>query len=87
MESCVRLGKKTLPKVDFYVFAQTNSLTRKHTIIPDSDMPPNLYVIDVKTVKKYKKTDKKGNQYLLLSSFKDRNIYKDDWDSIKKFIK
>ena len=50
-------------------------------------MPPNLYVIDVKTVKKYKKTDKKGNQYLLLSSLKDRNIYKDDWGSIKKFIK
>lgn len=86
-DSSFRLGKKTLPKVDFYVFAQTNSLTRKHAIIPDSDMPPNLYVIDVKTVKKYKKTDKKGNQYLLLSSLKDRNIYKDDWGSIKKFIK
>ncbi len=86
-DSSFRLGKKTLPKVDFYVFAQTNSLARNYAIIPDSDMPPNLYVIDIKTVKKYKKTDKKGNQYLLLSSLKNGNIHKDDWDSIKKFIK
>ena len=36
--------------------------------------------LEQKTVKKYKKTDKKGNQYLLLSSLKDRNIYKDRVD-------
>jgi len=81
------LNKEDKTKSDFYVFAQTNALTKDHKVIPDSEMKPNLYVLDLKTVNKYKKIDKKGNPYLLLSSVIDREKYLEDWDIIRKFLK
>ena len=40
-----------------------------------------------KVVNKYKKIDKKGTPYLLLSSLPDKEQYLEDWDQIRKFLK
>ena len=86
-DSSFYLNKDYKTKSDFYVFAQTNSLTRDYKVIPDSESRPNLFVLDLKTVNKYKKIDKKGGPYLLLSSLPDKEQYLEDWDQIRKFLK
>jgi hypothetical protein len=74
-DSSFYLNKDDKTKSDFYVFAQTNSMTRDYKIISDSESRPNLYVLDLKTVMKYRKIDKKGTPYLLLSSLPNREEY------------
>ena len=82
------LGKKNFKtKSDFYVFAQTNSMTKDNRIIPDSELGPNLYILDLNSVLKYRKIDKTGNPYLLLSTLPSREQYKEDWNQIRKFLK
>ena len=86
-DSSFYLNKDYKTKSDFYVFAQTNSLTVDYKVIPDNESRPNLFVLDQKTVNKYKKIDKKGLPYLLLSSLPDKEQYLENWDQIKKFLK
>tara|TARA_Y100000991_G_C21715362_1_gene239776 strand:+ start:83 stop:538 length:456 start_codon:yes stop_codon:yes gene_type:complete len=81
------LNKDYKTKSDFYVFAQTNSLTKDHKIIPDSELRPNLYILDLNTVMKYRKLDKKGTPYLLLPSLPHREKYIEDWNQIRQFLK
>lgn len=85
-DSSFYLNKDDKTKSDFYVFAQTNSMTRDYKIIPDSESRPNLYVLDLKTVMKYRKVDKKGSPYFLLSSIPDKDLYRENWDQIRKFL-
>ena len=86
-DSSFYLNKDSKIKSEFYVFAQTNSLTRDYKVIPDSESSPNLFVLDLKTVNKYKRTEKKGTPYLLLSSLPDKEQYREEWDQIRKFLK
>ena len=88
-DSSFYLNKDDKTKSDFYVLAQTNALKRVKgvpVIIPDSEKKSNLYVVDLKTVEKYKKIDKKGTPYLLISNIpKEKHL--ENWDLIKKFLK
>lgn len=86
-DSSFYLNKDSKIKSDFYVFAQTNSLTRDYKVIPDNESSPNLFVLDLKTVNMYQRIDKKGTPYLLLSSLPDKEQYLDDWDNIREFLK
>ena len=86
-DSSFYLNKDDKTKSDFYVFAQTNSMTRDYKIISDSESRPNLYILDLKTVMKYRKVDKKGSPYFLLSSIPDKDLYRENWDQIRKFLK
>ena len=86
-DSSFYLNKDNKTKSDFYVFAQTNSLTRDYRVIPDSESKPNLYILDSYEVNKYKKFDKKGTPYLLLSSLPDKERHIEDWSKIRKFLK
>jgi len=88
-DSSFYLNKDDKTKSDFYVFAQTNALKRvkgEPVIIPDSEKKSNLYVVDLKTVEKYKKIDKKGTPYLLISNI-PKEKYLENWGLIKKFLK
>ena len=92
--SFYRYPKLTLPrtKVDILKEKFNISITRAedkadYKIISDSESRPNLYVLDLKTVMKYRKIDKKGTPYLLLSSLPNREEYKENWDQIRKFLK
>jgi hypothetical protein len=86
------LNKGDKAKPDFYVFAQTNSIKKEgevYKLIPDSDLKPMLYVMDIMTVNKYKRVDKQGTPWISLS---EKNIpeietYINNWDQIKKFLK
>ena len=62
-------------------------MTRDYKVIPDSESRPNLFVLDLETVNKYKKVDKKGTRYLLLSSLPDKQQYLEAWEQIRKFFK
>ena len=86
-DSSFYLNKDNKTNSDFYVFAQTNSMTRNYKIIPDSQSRPNLYILDLKTVMHYRKHDKKGTPYLLLSSLPNKEEFKEDWNQIRKFLK
>ena len=86
-DSSFYLNKDNKTNSDFYVFAQTNSMTRDYKIIPDSQSRPNLYILDLKTVMQYRKLDKKGTPYLLLSSLPNKEEFKEDWNQIRKFLK
>lgn len=86
-DSSFYLNKDSKIKSDFYVLAQTNSLTRDYKVIPDNESSPNLFVLDLKTVNMYKRIDKKGTPYLLLNSLPDKDKYLDDWNKIREFLK
>jgi len=86
-DSSFYLNKNDKIKSDFYVFAQTNSLTRDYKVIPDSENKPNLYVLDFDTVQRLQKIDKKGTPYLLLSSIPNKENHLEDWSIIRKFLK
>ena len=86
------LNKTNKAKADFYVFAQTNAIKKigkKNRLIPDSELEPILYVMDLKTVNKYKKIDKKGTPWISLSKKNISNIedYINDWNQIKICLK
>ena len=49
-DSSFYLNKDYKTKSDFYVFAQTNSLTRDYKVIPDSESRPNLFVLERITI-------------------------------------
>ena len=79
-------------KSDFYVFAQTNSIKKvgdKHRLVPDDELRSKLYIMNYATVEKYKRTDKKGTNYISISKKNIPNIndFLNDWDQIKKFLR
>ncbi|MBT6602327.1 MAG: hypothetical protein HOB32_11845 [Nitrospina sp.] len=88
-DSSFYLNKDDKTKSDFYVFAQTNALKRvkgETVVIPDSEVSPNLYVVDLKTVEKNKRIDKKGTPYFLMSDI-PKDMFNENWDDIKKLLK
>ena len=62
-------------------------MSKDNRIIPDSELSPNLYILDLNSVLKYRKLDKTGTPYLLLSTLPSREQYKEDWNQIRKFLK
>ena len=88
-DSSFYLNSDNKIKSDFYVFAQTNSIKKvngDYILVPDSEALPLLYVIDIKTVEKYR-TVRNTGPYLLLSSIPDKEQYLDNWNQIKDFLK
>ena len=86
------LNKDDKAKSDFYVFAQTNSIKKvgdEYILIPDSELEPLLYIMDMKTVNKHKRIDKKGTPWISLSkkSFPNIDDYLNNWNQIKSFLK
>ena len=89
-DSSFYLNKDDKTKSDFYVFAQTNAIKKingENVLVPDNEVLPKLYVMDLKTVERHKKIDKRGTPYLLLSSFSNIKQYLNNWNQIKDFLK
>ena len=76
---------------DFYIFAQTNSIKKikeKYHLVSDDEKAPMLYVMNLETVKKYKKIDKTGTNWISLSvDVPNLDNYLNNWNQIKDFLK
>lgn len=79
-------------KPDFYVLAQTNSLkkvNKENKLVPDEISEPKLYILNSKTIERYRKQDKKGTFYISISrnNIKEIDTYLNNWNQVKSFLK
>ncbi len=89
-DSSFYLNSDDKNRSDFYVFAQTNSIkkvNKENKLI--FEVEPKLYVLDLKTVNKYKKIDGNGDPWISVSRKSIPNIdnHLNNWSSIKTFLK
>ena len=75
---------------DFYVFCQTNIyhyVNGVAQLINDISLKPRFFVMDFKSVQKFKDSDKRGTDYIkVISSVPNYEKYEDNWKLIKDFL-
>tara|TARA_B100001989_G_C24308765_1_gene349396 strand:+ start:163 stop:627 length:465 start_codon:yes stop_codon:yes gene_type:complete len=77
-------------RADFYVFCHTSVyhyVNKVAQLVDDKKKKARFFVMDYKTVQKYKSTDKNGSDYLnVKSSVPNYEFFEENWKLIKDFL-
>ena len=75
---------------DFYVFCHTSVyhyVNKVAQLVEDKNTKPRFFIMDYKSVQKYKSTDKQGSDYIKLkTSVPNYEFYEENWKLIKNFL-
>ena len=81
-------------KCDFYVFCATqiyhyvkNDDGKKVSeLISNNQNKPRFFIMDFDSTQKYKRTDSKGSDYILVLTDPPYEEYEDNWEQIREFL-
>ena len=79
-------------KSDFYIFVQSNAYIKEkdsYRVVEDSEAPPKFFVMDNRTVLKFRSKDKNGGLYIKINKRNIPNLdeYENNLKAIKLFLK